>query len=76
MTCDPRHIRIDDYDYTLPEERIARYPVPGRDGSKLLVYRQGEVFHRPFTDLPELLPADSLMVFNNTKVIQARLHFR
>lgn len=76
MAYDTKHIRIDDYDYPLPDDRIARYPVPGRDGSKLLVYDKGKISSSPFTDLPSLLPADSLMVFNNTKVIQARLHFR
>ena len=71
-----KHIRIDDYDYDLPEERIAKYPVEVRDQSKLLYYNHGEITENRFTRLPELLPEGSLMVFNNTKVIQARLHFR
>jgi len=76
MNCDPRHIRISDYDYSLPEERIAKFPLPQRDHSKLLVYRHGEVSHDKFFNLPEYLPKGALMVFNNTKVIQARMHFR
>ncbi|MEG1729672.1 MAG: S-adenosylmethionine:tRNA ribosyltransferase-isomerase [Bacteroidaceae bacterium] len=76
MIEDTKHIQIEDYNYTLPDERIAKYPVPVRDQSKLLVYRHGAVSHTVFTSLPELLPSGALMVFNNTKVIQARLHFR
>lgn len=71
-----RHIRINDYNYPLPEERIAKHPVEIRDHSKLLIYNSGEICHTVFTDLPQYLPKDALMVFNNTKVIQARLHFR
>lgn len=73
---DPRAIRIDDYDYPLPDERIARFPLSERDASKLLIYEHGRVTHDTFLSLPEHLPAGALMVFNNTKVIQARLHFR
>ena len=72
----PKHIRISDYNYPLPDERIAKFPLPVRDSSKLLVYRQGEIGEDVFTSLPRYIPAGSLMVFNNTKVIQARLHFR
>lgn len=71
-----RHIQIRDYDYDLPDERIAKYPVAVRDQSKLLLYNHGETSSHTFTDLPQLLPSGSLIVFNNTKVIQARLHFR
>ncbi len=70
------HIRISDYNYELPEERIAKYPLPRRDQSKLLLYDKGRVGESTFCHLPDYLPAGSLMVFNNTKVIQARLHFR
>ncbi len=70
------HIHIADYSYTLPDERIAKYPLPQRDASKLLVYRKGEIFESKFTDLPELLPKGCLLVFNNTKVIPARLIFK
>ena len=75
MKEDPRHIRISEFNYPLPDERIAKFPLPVRDQSKLLLYRHGEVFEDVFTSLPDYLPADSLMIFNNTKVIQARLHF-
>lgn len=73
---DTRHIRIEDYDYPLPDDRIAKFPLPVRDASKLLVYRHGQVSEDHFTSLPDYIPEGSLMVFNNTKVIQARLHFR
>lgn len=76
MKTDPKHIRISEFNYPLPEERIAKFPLPIRDQSKLLVYRHGEVTEDRFTSLPDYLPAGSLMIFNNTKVIQARLHFR
>lgn len=71
-----KHIHISEYNYPLPDERIAKYPLSERDASKLLVYRHGEISENRFTDLPDFLPKGSLMVFNNTKVIQARLHFR
>lgn len=73
---DPRHIRISEYNYPLPDERIAKFPVAQRDHSKLLIYNRGEVGEDVFYHLPKYLPADALMVFNNTKVIQARMHFR
>lgn len=73
---DPRHIHICDYQYDLPDERIAKFPIARRDQSKLLVYRQGEVGEDVFCHLPDYLPKGALMVFNNTKVIQARMHFR
>ena len=76
MKIDPRHIRISDYNYPLPDERIAKFPIAQRDHSKLLVYRQGEVEEDMFYNLPNYLPKGALMVFNNTKVIQARMHFR
>lgn len=75
MKADPRHIRISEFNYPLPDERIAKFPLPVRDQSKLLVYRHGELSEDVFASLPGYLPAGSLMVFNNTKVIQARLHF-
>lgn len=73
---DPRHIHISDYDYDLPDERIAKYPLARRDESRLLVYHSGAISDRHFTDLPELLEPGSLLFFNNTRVIRARLHFR
>ena len=71
-----KHIKISDYNYPLPEERIAKFPLKERDSSKLLVYKHGEIDERVFTSLPEYIEPGSLMIFNNTKVIQARLHFR
>ena len=76
MKQDPKHIHISEFNYPLPDERIAKFPLPIRDQSKLLLYRHGEVSEDVFTSLPEYLPTGSLMIFNNTKVIQARLHFR
>ena len=73
---DPRHIHISDYNYPLPDERIAKFPMTRRDHSKLLIYRKGEVGEDVFYNLPNYLPEGALMVFNNTKVIQARMHFR
>ena len=73
---DPRHIHISDYNYPLPDEHIAKFPIARRDHSKLLLYRHGEVGEDVFYNLPKYLPEGALMVFNNTKVIQARLHFR
>lgn len=69
------HIRIEDYDYILPDERIARYPLKRRDESRLLEYRDGEISEHHFYDIPSLLPENALMVFNDTKVVPARLHF-
>ncbi len=72
-----KNLRIDEFDYPLPDERIARYPLAERDSCKLLVRRpDGEISQHLFTDLPELLPADSMLVYNNTRVINARLRFR
>lgn len=76
MNQDPRHIRISDYNYPLPDERIAKFPLAERDQSKLLIYRHGQVSESQFFHLPELIEGGELMVFNNTRVIQARLHFR
>ena len=73
---DTKHIQISDYNYPLPDERIAKFPLAERDHSKLLVYRHGEVSEDTFYNLPGYLPKGALMVFNNTKVIQARMHFR
>lgn len=72
----PQNIHIHAYDYDLPDNRIAKYPLTERDSSKLLIYRNGNISDHIFRSLPEYLPTESLMVFNNTKVIQARLHFK
>ena len=69
-------IRLEDYTYDLPDERIAKYPLENRDQSKLLIYKSGEIAHQHFTDLPENLPAETLLVFNDTKVIPARAYFK
>ncbi|MBP3775990.1 MAG: S-adenosylmethionine:tRNA ribosyltransferase-isomerase [Prevotella sp.] len=71
-----KEIHISDYNYELADERIAKYPMAERDHSKLLIYHHGEVGEDVFYNLPKHLPTKALMVFNNTKVIQARLHFR
>ena len=73
---DPRSLRIADVTYTLPPERIAQHPLADRDASKLLVYRDGTIADRVFRDLPELLPPAALLVMNDTRVVNARLHFR
>jgi S-adenosylmethionine:tRNA ribosyltransferase-isomerase len=69
-------IAIAEYDYPLPDERIAKYPLAQRDTSKLLIYNKGSISENVFSALPSYIPAESLMVFNNTKVIQARMRFR
>ena len=68
-----RHIAINDFDYPLPDERIAKFPLAERSASKLLVYRGGEISERRFADIGDVLPAGQLLVFNNTKVIRARI---
>ncbi|MDR0687209.1 MAG: S-adenosylmethionine:tRNA ribosyltransferase-isomerase, partial [Prevotellaceae bacterium] len=69
-------IYISDYSYNLPNERIAKYPLPQRDASKLLVFDRNGISEAAFSRLPELLPEGTLLVFNNTKVIRARIMFR
>ncbi len=69
-------INIDDYDYQLPEDRIAQYPVAERDKSKLLLYKNGKISEDTFRNIVDHLPGGSLLVFNNTRVIRARLLFR
>ena len=71
-----KDIKISDFSYELPDERIAKFPVEQRDQSKLLVYEHGHISETRFSHLPEYLPKNALMVFNNTRVIQARLRFR
>ncbi len=75
MTNDPKSININDYSYELPEHRIAKFPLEERDASKLLIYREGEIKERIFRELPDVLPENSLLLFNDTKVIHARLYF-
>lgn len=68
-------IAIDDYAYELPDNRIAKFPVTPRDSSKLLTYKNNQIAETRFADLPRQLPSEAFLVFNNTKVIPARLHF-
>ena len=76
MLNDLKNIQIADYDYPLPDDRIARYPLAERDHSKLLCLRGDTISEHHFYDLPALLPQDTMLVFNDTKVIHARLLFR
>ena len=75
MTTHPKNISIADYTYILPDERIAKYPLPERDQSKLLIYRNGEIKENIYANLANELPENSLLIFNNTKVVEARLLF-
>ena len=68
-----KSINISDFDYPLPDERIAKFPLEERSSSKLLIYNKGEISHRHFSDLGDILPEGTLLVFNNTKVVRARL---
>ena len=69
-------LRIEDFDYNLPDDRIAKYPLECRDSSKLLIYKDGNCTDTVFRELPKLLPENAMMVFNDTKVVPARLFFR
>ena len=72
---DPRKIRIEDYTYELPDERIARFPLEKRDASKLLVYKNGAISDDVFINIDKYIPDDSVIIFNDTKVIRARIQF-
>ena len=72
----PKNLSITDFTYDLPEERIAKYPLPERDASKLLIYRNGKISEDIYKNLDHHLPSDALLVFNDTKVIEARLLFQ
>jgi len=74
MKSNMPNIFIQDYDYPLPDEKIALFPLPNRDDSKLLVHQSGKTEHRIFKDLPDCLPQNGLLIFNNTKVIPARIN--
>ena len=71
----PKNIRISDYNYSLPDERIAKYPISERDHSKILIYNKGDISYDSFYNLPSYINKEEIMVFNNTKVIQARIYF-
>lgn len=70
-----KEIRIEDYTYDLPEEKIAKFPLPQRELSKLLIYKQGEITKNTFTAVKEILALGQTLIFNNTKVIFARIFF-
>ncbi|MFT3825243.1 MAG: S-adenosylmethionine:tRNA ribosyltransferase-isomerase [Chitinophagaceae bacterium] len=72
----PKHLSIHDFTYELPDERIARYPLQNRDESRLLVYRNGTIAEDTYRHIAQYLPQDSLLIFNNTKVVEARLLFQ
>lgn len=69
-------IKLSDYEYTLPEEKIAKFPLENRADSKLIQYQSGNISHHRFFEIPDFIPSGSMMVFNNTKVIPARLVFQ
>lgn len=71
----PKTIQIKDYNYNLPDERIAKFPLKERDTSKLLIYNKGEISQDVFNNISCHIPSGELMVFNNTRVIQARIYF-
>jgi S-adenosylmethionine:tRNA ribosyltransferase-isomerase len=73
---DPRAINIADYTYTLPDEQIARFPLAERDASKLLVFKEGRLSESTYQYLPNFLPENAVLVFNDTKVVEARLLFQ
>jgi len=72
----PKNLRIEDFTYTLPEDKIAQYPLPARDASKLLIYKNGEIAEDIYRNISAHIPSDTLLVFNQTKVIHARLVFK
>ena len=72
----PKYLSIRDYTYLLPDERIAKYPLTERDQSKLLVYQDQYITEDRYTNLTNYLPANTTLIFNNTKVVEARLLFQ
>lgn len=73
---DPGTLSIKDFTYLLPEERIARYPLAVRDASKLLIYKNGDIAESQYRNIADHIPSNSLLVFNDTKVVEARLLFQ
>ena len=69
----PKNLSIQDFSYILPEEKIAAYPLPDRDASKLLIYKNGNIRVAIYQNLDQYLPENSLLIFNETKVVEARL---
>ena len=76
MLFNPQKMKIKDYVYNLPEERIAQFPLENRDSSKLLLFNNGDISEKVFREIDEYIPGDSFLIFNDTKVIRARLHFK
>ena len=76
MSTSPKQLQIKDFDYNLPDEKIAKHPLAKRDASKLLIYKSGEINTDNFIHLANYLPESSLIIFNNTKVVEARLLFK
>src|SRR4051812_43784989 len=72
----PKNLSIKDFTYPLPEEKIAKYPLPERDTSKLLVFKNHEIKQDFYYNIAAYLPENALLVFNNTKVVEARLLFQ
>jgi S-adenosylmethionine:tRNA ribosyltransferase-isomerase len=72
----PKNLSIAHFNYDLPDERIAKFPLEERDRSRLLVYESGKIVSSAYTQLDEFLPAETILVFNNTKVVEARLLFQ
>ena len=72
----PKNISISDYTYLLPDEKIAAFPLANRDASKLLVYKNDILSEDIYQNIATYLPEKSLLIFNNTKVIQARILFQ
>src|SRR5436190_2969724 len=72
----PKHLRIEDFDYNLPDEKIAKHPLERRDESKLLVYKNGDIDETIYLNITAYLPGNSSIIFNNTKVVEARLLFK
>ena len=72
----PKNLSINDFQYNLPDERVAKYPLPERDASKLLVYKNGVIRESQYKHLAAEIPENSLLIFNNTKVVEARILFQ
>ncbi len=75
MTTQPKDIRIEQFNYSLPNERIAKHPLPKRDSSKLLIYQQGYISDTTFNEIAPLLSPSDILILNDTKVIPARIIF-
>jgi S-adenosylmethionine:tRNA ribosyltransferase-isomerase len=74
-TNSPKNIQISEFTYSLPDEKIAKYPLQKRDASKLCIYNKGDISQSTYKNLADFIPESSLLVFNNTRVVEARMHF-